>query len=228
MAEMAFPSPLLAAGFDWLEAILPFAFVLIWIISQAAAVLRKAGGVEKRAAPRRPREPVVPQLDIARDAIAPDNVAPLGVDGQQELRQQIDAFLGRLIEQQQIERPEGTPTGGSRRRRPSEADQRARPRKRREGSRRAAPVPQGLSRRPAATTDVAEHVREVFSHEMAHLRRGLAENEGSVPPVPADAQAWTEAAGAPAPLLLRLLRSPATIRDAIVMREVLDRPIDRW
>ena len=36
--------PLFAAGFDWLEAILPLLFVLIWIISQVVAVLRRVRG----------------------------------------------------------------------------------------------------------------------------------------------------------------------------------------
>ncbi len=36
--------PLFAAGFDWLEAILPLLFVLIWIISQVFAVLRRVRG----------------------------------------------------------------------------------------------------------------------------------------------------------------------------------------
>ena len=39
--------PLFAAGFDWLEAILPLLFVLIWIISQVVAVFRRVrGGVQ--------------------------------------------------------------------------------------------------------------------------------------------------------------------------------------
>jgi hypothetical protein len=28
--------------------------------------------------------------------------------------------------------------------------------------------------------------------------------------------------------LVQLLRNPATIRQAILLREVLDRPVDRW
>ena len=39
---------LFAAGFDWLEAILPLLFVLIWIISQVVAVFRRVrGGVRE-------------------------------------------------------------------------------------------------------------------------------------------------------------------------------------
>ncbi|MBT6458735.1 MAG: hypothetical protein HOK57_02815 [Planctomycetaceae bacterium] len=36
--------PLFAAGFDWLEAVLPLLFVLIWIISQIVAVFRRVRG----------------------------------------------------------------------------------------------------------------------------------------------------------------------------------------
>ena len=37
-------NPLFAAGFDWLEAVLPLLFVLIWIISQVVAFFRRVGG----------------------------------------------------------------------------------------------------------------------------------------------------------------------------------------
>ena len=36
--------PLFAAGFDWLEAVLPLLFVLIWVISQVVAFFRRVGG----------------------------------------------------------------------------------------------------------------------------------------------------------------------------------------
>jgi hypothetical protein len=36
--------PLFAAGFDWLEAVLPLLFVFIWIISQVVAFFRRVGG----------------------------------------------------------------------------------------------------------------------------------------------------------------------------------------
>ena len=41
--------PLLAAGFDWLDALLPFLFVGVWILSQVFAVFRRLNG---RGGPR--------------------------------------------------------------------------------------------------------------------------------------------------------------------------------
>ena len=37
-------NPLFAAGFDWLEAVLPLLFVLIWLMSQVVAFVRRVGG----------------------------------------------------------------------------------------------------------------------------------------------------------------------------------------
>ncbi|MGI9453684.1 MAG: hypothetical protein ACR2NE_03875 [Pirellulales bacterium] len=39
--------PLFAAGFDWLEAVLPLLFVFIWVISQVVAFFRRVGGRER-------------------------------------------------------------------------------------------------------------------------------------------------------------------------------------
>ncbi len=39
--------PLFAAGFDWLEAVLPLLFVFIWVISQVFAFFRRVGGREQ-------------------------------------------------------------------------------------------------------------------------------------------------------------------------------------
>ncbi|MEI7861456.1 MAG: hypothetical protein WCJ21_02445, partial [Planctomycetota bacterium] len=53
--------PLLAAGFDWLEAVLPFLFVVIWIISQIMALFRRVSGGGAGAAPA-PRPEVIREL----------------------------------------------------------------------------------------------------------------------------------------------------------------------
>ena len=37
-------NPLFAAGFDWLEAVLPLLFVIIWLMSQVVAFFRRVGG----------------------------------------------------------------------------------------------------------------------------------------------------------------------------------------
>ena len=41
-------NPLFGAGFDWLEAVLPLLFVLIWLMSQVVAFVRRVGGAQAR------------------------------------------------------------------------------------------------------------------------------------------------------------------------------------
>ena len=44
--------PLFAAGFDWIEGLLPLLFVIFWIVSQVVNVVRRvAGGGGPPAAP---------------------------------------------------------------------------------------------------------------------------------------------------------------------------------
>jgi hypothetical protein len=65
-------------------------------------------------------------------------------------------------------------------------------------------------------------VQDAFSHELTHLRGSIAHEEpkaGGAPRTPAPSQADE---------LVHLLRSPATIRQVILLREILDRPVDRW
>ena len=45
---MAACAPLLAAGFDWLEALLPLLFVFIWIVSQVLNVFRRVAAAGRR------------------------------------------------------------------------------------------------------------------------------------------------------------------------------------
>jgi hypothetical protein len=87
----------------------------------------------------------------------------------------------------------------------------------------------------AGEATVSQHVHDAFSHELKHLRGGLA--DGNMPSnqssnqssnLPADGVAATRAAPSQAAELVQLLRSPATIRQVILLREVLDRPVDRW
>jgi hypothetical protein len=73
------------------------------------------------------------------------------------------------------------------------------------------------------TESVARHVQDAFSHELKHLRGTIREDEAQ------------QAGGTPRPTaptqaeeLVHLLRSPATIRQVVLLREILDRPVDRW
>ena len=71
-------------------------------------------------------------------------------------------------------------------------------------------------------SDITQHVNNAFSRELAHLGAGLggaaAVNNQSAAAVPLTAAAE----------LAALLRNPTTIRQVILLREVLERPIDRW
>lgn len=128
----------------------------------------------------------------------------------ERLQQEIETFLrerrmGRPSQQPQdpttkpVRRP-STPPRDERRRQPIQPSPAA-----------------SLSPAPAATvhSDVARHVEEAFAHDLAHevpVRQGEAATTRSTPAVG----------------LADLLRDPATIRRLIVMREVLERPTERW
>jgi hypothetical protein len=71
---------LIAAGFDWLEGLLPLLFVLYWIGSQLVGLFRAAGGGRKPVAQvPAPRPPAGP----------PDDAA----EARGELERQIEEFL---------------------------------------------------------------------------------------------------------------------------------------
>jgi hypothetical protein len=190
---------LLAAGLDWLEGLLPAVFVGFWILSQVFALFRRA-----------------PQNGGPVVVMKPAPVAEAEpMPNRERLQQEIEAFLserrtGRPSQQPQdpttkpVRRP-STPPRDERRRQP-------------EGRQPIQPPPsESLSPAPAATvhSDVARHVEEAFAHDLAHevpVRQGDAAATRSTPAVG----------------LAALLRDPATIRRLIVMREVLERPTERW
>lgn len=90
-----FPMPLLAAGLDWLEGLLPVLFVVIWIASQVMNLFRGAKKPEARPAPQRPQPP-------------PGGAAA------DDVHREIEAFLRRSLEGQ--ERPPAGPPKPPRRR----------------------------------------------------------------------------------------------------------------
>jgi hypothetical protein len=220
--------PLFAAGFDWLEALLPFLFVAFWIISQVFAVLRRIGGG--------------PQPPARIDRPRPQPQPRPGGDVRSELERQIEEFL-RQAGGEQVRRPEAaTGTGQRRADQPQRSQQppvvktppAAKPatsssgpsrvdRERlaggmREVRRVARPA---AAAAPGAVESVEHHVQDAFSHDLAHSRGGLAQESTAPATV-------THRSNDIAAELVAMLRSPEATRRAILLREVLDRPVDRW
>ena len=90
-----FPMPLLAAGLDWLEGLLPVLFVVIWIASQVMNLFRGAKKPEARPVPPRPQP------------------LPRGGDAD-DMHREIEEFLRRSLEGR--ERPPAAPPKPPRRR----------------------------------------------------------------------------------------------------------------
>lgn len=199
---MAAPLPL-AAG-EWLEALLPFLFLLFWAVSQIRNFFRAVnqgrpqGPVPVRPAPR-----------------------PVGDDERRrEIARQVEELIRRAAgEKEPAARREAGPPKPSKPRRA------------------AAPAP-GAARQPAREAraaaeparpfgslgghggDVARHVGDAFAHEIGRLEPGA---EGR-----AEATAGAAAPAGSVTDIAALLRNPATLRQMLLVREVLDRPVDRW
>jgi len=229
---------LLAAGFDWLEPLLPFAFVAIWLLSQVFAVLRRLqgnGGNDRR--------PPVPRFDPGRQRPRPPPPAggAGGDDPRTVLEKQIADFLREATGEPRPRAPRPAETAAPGSRRPPVPQRPQQPLReevtRRRADRQATGPTLAAKERQAGGTDpaarrpaeqevsVARHVQDVFSRELSHLRGAIKEGEpqGGVA-VPAAALAGR----AQTDELVHLLRSPATIRQVILLREVLDRPVHRW
>lgn len=129
---------LVAAGLDWLEGLLPFLFVLIWIVSQVMNLFRGAAknpGNPPVAPPRRPPRPQ-PGGDVA------------------ELEREIDEFL-----QRSLERP-ATPPRLPQPVKPAKPRRKAPP--------PTAPATLRPPVGAAAGGDVAGHVAVAFAHDLVH------------------------------------------------------------
>ena len=85
--------------------------------------------------------------------------------------------------------------------------------------REAAAIP--VTSMPEASGSVARHVKDAFARELTHLQGAIKHDESKT-------GAAVSTAATQAEELVHLLRSPATIRQVILLREVLDRPVDRW
>jgi hypothetical protein len=195
------PCILFAAGLDWLENLLPVLFVGFWILSQVFAVFRRVAGNGRPAEP-----PVVRRLEPPQPA-----PLPMPPEDREQLEQQIEEFLRRVNRE-----PAPTPR----------APQKTAPQKtavQKPSIVKPSPSPP----KPAIATDVASHVREAFAHDLKHDRPALATPAKPRRP-DAPAPAATKHRATVAAELAQALRDPASIRRAILLREVLERPADRW
>ena len=202
---------LFAAGLDWLEGLLPALFVLFWIVSQVFNVFKAMGRGRQQPPVVRPPRP------------APD--VPRADDIRGQLERQIGEFLERQAGQR--DRPGERPRPPVKTR-PAAKTPAGRPEAR--AGRVPPPPPAAAPAKPkvadratvaAAGSDVARHVHDAFAQELDHLSTSIAAGA----PVHAESR---RPAAPPAADLVTMLRNPATLRQLILLREVLDRPTERW
>lgn len=230
--------PLAAAG-DWLEALLPILFVLFWIVSQVVNVVRRVRGAGGDAARRGkggvPVERVVRPAAPARDA---------GAEARQDLERQIEAFRRGQAEAARAAGrgiPAGAPTPSSPRTPSPRAPSAPQPASREPSRKQAQPRPRSVPPAPGPLAvhdgDIARHVEGAFAHDLSHSRppkpAGAAAVAGSLASSDAESGAGAQGANAAGPRstaaeLVAMIRNPATVRQAILLGEVLGRPVDRW
>ena len=195
--------PLFAAGLDWLESLLPFLFVLFWVVSQVINVVRAAAGRGKQP-------PVVVRPQPRGEPRPPAN------DVRGDLERQIKEFL---------QQAEGGPRRDDRRRPAEVARDRQptgpRPARQRPAAPPQPPLPSSARTAAAGETGVARHVQEAFARDLKHRSADLSRDSSqAAEPRPVVPAAATE--------LVAMLRNPATLRQLVLLREVLDRPTERW
>jgi hypothetical protein len=217
--------PLLAAGLDWLEGLLPLLFVLFWIMSQVWGVFRKVAGNGDAKPPRplpRPAPRPVPEAPWLEEEPLRDDA-----DVRSAIEKQIEEFL-----RETGSRPQ--PNAGAQPPRPVRRPRRPPPRERPAASSgpsssasASAPV---SGRRPAGgaavtplaerMSDIARHVEDAFADDLVHRK---ATAPAADRPTAIDGGPKAAAAD-----LVAALRNPATLRQLILVREILERPVERW
>ncbi len=213
-----FAPVLLAAGFDWLEGLLPVVFVLIWIVSQVMNLFRNAAGKPGERAAGRPVNQPRPVPRPARPAADPP-----GGDIDQEIRDFLARSLpgdappqpARPAPVRRPQSPMATPAAKSAKRTvPDRLTTAARPKLPAQVSVGDRAV--GRVGRAGYGEDVADHVAAAFAHDLAHES-------------PSTIGADSSATGTKVvDELIAAMGSPTELRKLIVLREVLDRPTHRW
>lgn len=232
-----------AAGLDWLEGLLPALFVGFWILSQVFAIFRRpanrggqpqpvGGGRQPQPAPPPLRRPSPTELleDVRDENLDPGVPIEMRPGDRARLEQEIEEFLAgrrsgrsaaperrepapdRLPERRQRRRGEPRRQSGSVKP-PRGAEPPALP------PQLPAPVAIDRPRPPASDSDIARHVDEAFAHDLAHEPPLILDDKATAVSLPTQTTHSSLAA---------MLRNPATIRQIVVMREVLERPTERW
>jgi hypothetical protein len=203
------PPILFAAGIgDWLEALLPVLLGLLWVVSQVFNALKAAGRARQQPPVVRPPRP--------RPVVEPARA--------EDIRAELERQIGEFLERPQ--RPADRPP--PRRPRPTSG-----PPAGRKVARRAdqAPLPvpgagktAAPDRQPSTAqgVTVARHVEDAFGQELKHIASSLPNA------LPAGAESQRPGAATPAAELASALRHPATLRQLVLLREILERPVDRW
>lgn len=230
------------AANDWLEGLVPFLFFVIWIISQVMGVVRRLGGGEKvqgGGAPGGARPAGIPGGKIRE---VPPPVPPAGERGpraaQEDLQRQIEAFRRAQAEggvrdpgRRPAPKPPALPPAPRPRDTTVPRGQEGAVRRPSEPSvvRPAAPPPRPMAPVPPPILgghagEIGRHVEGAFAHDLAqNLKAAIGPSAGGEPSpvaVPSLPRAAED--------LVAMFRDPATIRQVVLLREVLDRPIDRW
>jgi hypothetical protein len=206
--------------------------IAVFVVVIAGYVIRTlAGGLRKTGLP-----PVAP---MARPE-APDNPATPGTRTRQQINDELSEFLRRAAEKRT-----GTPPPSLQ---PQAAQTAPRPRKRRQTKPVAAPrkPEEPLAQRRVLKSsldtrefeqraekltsldkgdEIGSHLRQVFDHQL-----GQFASEAAPQPVvtPAEAPLADQLTISTAAELLGLLHSPQSLRQAILLNEILSRPTDRW
>jgi hypothetical protein len=207
-----FYSPLLAAGLDWLEGLLPLLFVVIWIASQVLNLFR--GGRRGEAV----KPPANPQAERRPGPVprAPQPVRPAAggaPNGDLALDREIEAFLRRTLQRDQQTDVVELPAPSRPRRNGGKP-----PRRRSRSQAEAVTVPPlpATPRSSAKGEDIASHVEHAFAHDLAHASPTTIDSR---PPQVADSSAAA---------LMAAIQSPGGLRQLVLMHEVLERPTHRW
>jgi hypothetical protein len=168
-----------------------------------------------KAAGRNRQQPPAARPPRPRQAVEPARAE----DIRAELERQIGEFLERP------RRPADRPA--PRRPRPASGPPAVHKVARQAGQ--APPVPgsgttAASDRQPSAAqgATVARHVQDAFGQELKHIASSLPNA------LPAGAESQRPGAATPAAELASALRHPATLRQLVLLREILERPVDRW